>query len=64
MYLIREMTDTSLVNIGKILGGKDHSSVMHGYEKIKSIIQDDSNNSENIKIVNNINIIKKKLIPS
>lgn len=64
MYLIREMTDTSLVNIGKILGGKDHSSVMHGYEKIKSIIQDDSNNSENIKTVNNINIIKKKLIPS
>jgi chromosomal replication initiator protein len=34
MYLIREETATSLVEIGGLLGGRDHTTVMYGCEKI------------------------------
>ncbi|NWJ44875.1 MAG: chromosomal replication initiator protein DnaA [Chloroflexi bacterium] len=35
MYIIREETDTSLVEIGQELGGRDHTTVMHAIEKIE-----------------------------
>jgi chromosomal replication initiator protein len=41
MYLIREETTTSLPQIGKLLGGRDHSTVSHGYEKISTQIETD-----------------------
>ena len=34
MYLVRELTETSLSRIGKAFGGRDHTTVLHGYEKI------------------------------
>jgi chromosomal replication initiator protein len=34
MYLLREETEASLVDIGQLLGGRDHTTVMYGYEKI------------------------------
>ncbi len=34
MYLIREQNHCPLSEIGKILGGRDHTTVLHGYEKI------------------------------
>ena len=58
MYLCRELTDVSLDNIGNNIGGKDHSTVMHGIEKIK----EDINNNEELR--NKIAIIRKKIIPS
>ena len=39
MYLAREETDASLPQIGEVLGGRDHSTVMHGWEKIASQIE-------------------------
>ena len=57
MYLCREMTDTSLVNIGKLLGGKDHSTVLHGVNKIAEEIP------VNKELANKIEIIKKKINP-
>ncbi len=58
MYLCRELTDVSLDNIGSNVGGRDHSTVMHGVDKIK----EDIKNNEELR--NKIAIIKKKIIPS
>ncbi len=58
MYLIRYLTETPLQAIGIILGGKDHSTIKYGVEKIeKSIVKDETLN-------NTINIIKKKINPA
>jgi chromosomal replication initiator protein len=39
MYLAREETGASLPQIGEALGGRDHTTVMHGWEKIASRIE-------------------------
>jgi chromosomal replication initiator protein len=36
MYLSREMTDLSFPEIGGYFGGKDHTTVLHSYNKIKT----------------------------
>jgi chromosomal replication initiator protein len=35
MYLIRELLDLSLVEIGKLFGGRDHSTVIHAVNKVE-----------------------------
>lgn len=40
-YLCRVMTPRSLPYIGRKFGGKDHSSVYHGYHKITRLRQED-----------------------
>jgi chromosomal replication initiator protein len=34
MYLIKEMTGTPFMTIGEFLGGRDHTTIMHGVDKI------------------------------
>lgn len=58
MYLMRTMTDTALKGIGAVLGGKDHSTVKYGVEKIAKDIESDE------MMANTINIIKKKINPA
>ena len=41
MFLIREETDASLPQIGQILGGRDHTTILHGYDRISSQIETD-----------------------
>ena len=41
MYLAREDTLASLPQIGKTLGNRDHTTVLHGYEKISTLIEED-----------------------
>jgi chromosomal replication initiator protein len=43
MYLIREETNTSLPHIGAVLGGRDHTTVMYGCEKIGGLLERDDN---------------------
>ena len=57
MYLCRSMTDTPLKSIGIILGGRDHSTVSHGIDKITDEIK------INDALNNTIDIIKKKINP-
>lgn len=42
MFLTRELTELSLPKIGDAFGGRDHSTVLHAYDKIKDDIQRDS----------------------
>ena len=58
MYLMRNMTDTALKGIGAVLGGKDHSTIKYGVEKIADEIEADET------MANTINIIKKKINPA
>ena len=58
MYLMRTLTETPLQAIGIILGGKDHSTVKYGVEKIeKGIVKDET-------LHNTISIIMKKINPA
>jgi len=41
MYLERELTDASLPQIGESLGGRDHTTVMYGYDKIAALFEKD-----------------------
>jgi chromosomal replication initiator protein len=42
MYLIREETASSLPAIGQAFGGKDHTTVLHAYEKIAELSREDA----------------------
>ena len=55
MYLLREELDCSFPNIGSELGGRDHTTAMHSYQKIKTQIL------ENNKIQKDIELIREKL---
>ena len=54
MYLARELTNMSLPKIGESFGNRDHTTVMHACDKIKSMIKNDSDlkNIINILITN------------
>lgn len=41
MYLLREESKTSLPQIGEILGGRDHTTIIYGCEKIADLIERD-----------------------
>ncbi len=41
MYILREETDASLVDIGRSLGGRDHTTILHGIEKIEHDLEHD-----------------------
>ena len=42
MYLCKNMTDASLETIGKAVGGRDHSTVVHGIKKVGDDISTDT----------------------
>ncbi len=58
MYLCRTMTETPLAGIGKILGKKDHTTVIHGIKKITEGV------ATNEELRNKVELIKKKINPS
>ncbi len=57
MYLCRELTENSFDEIGRFMGGKDHSTVMHGYAAVASEL------STNPSLKEDIENIRKKIIP-
>ncbi len=58
MYLCKNMTDTPLETIGALLGGRDHSTIIHGIKKITQEYE------ENETFHNLIETIKKKINPN
>ena len=41
MYLSRELTDMSLPQIGRLFGGRDHTTIHYGHDKIAKRIKED-----------------------
>ena len=58
MYLCKTMTDSNLDNIGSLLGGRDHSTIIHGVKKISEEYENNSNTRTLIET------IKKKINPN
>ncbi len=57
MYLCQEITGTPLQEIGRLLGGRDHTTIIHGRDKIAADLK------TNDTTANTIEILKKKLNP-
>ena len=53
----QNLTGASLREIGKYLGGRDHTTIIHGRQKIAKDL------TKNENLANTIEIIKKKLSP-
>jgi chromosomal replication initiator protein len=43
MYLFRDLTDFSYPAIGREFGGRDHTTVIHAYEKISGLMKERRN---------------------
>jgi chromosomal replication initiator protein len=41
MYLMRKEAGASLSQIGQVLGDRDHTTILHGYEKITRLVEED-----------------------
>ncbi len=57
IYLSRELTDLSLTSIGEAFGRRDHTTIIHSYNKIKDKIKKDKGFKN---IINNLNLDIKK----
>ena len=53
MYLIREIIHSSFPDIGKIFGGRDHTTVIHAHNKIKDMIKTNHEFKNEIKDIRN-----------
>lgn len=51
MYLCREMTDLSLPKIGEAFGKRDHTTVMHGCDKINSEMKMNESVKETVETI-------------
>lgn len=54
MYLSRELTDFSLPKIGEEFGGRDHTTVIHAYDKISNLLKTDKTLQNQVKEINDI----------
>ncbi|MDD3173801.1 MAG: chromosomal replication initiator protein DnaA [Herbinix sp.] len=57
MFLSRRLTELSVTEIGRILGNRDHSTVLHGCEKVTTDMAND------VSIHNTIDVLIKKINP-
>jgi len=54
MYLMKEITDIPFMSIGELLGGRDHTTVMHGVNKIQEEIAETGKVTQDIVNVKQI----------
>ncbi len=57
MYLCRKLTELSLADIGKLMGNRDHSTILHGIDKVEKNINKDAG------MQNTIDVLMKKINP-
>jgi chromosomal replication initiator protein len=58
MYLCKTMTSSSLDTVGSLLGGRDHSTIIHGIK----MVSEDYEKNESTRTL--IETIKKKINPN
>lgn len=51
MYLLREEMKTSYPAIGDELGGRDHTTAMHAYEKISNLLKEDEQLKQDLELI-------------
>ena len=51
MYILKEVLGTTLVDIGNLLGGRDHTTIMHGVGKIRILNETDPVTQEVLTII-------------
>ena len=51
IYIARELTELSYTEIGNEFGGRDHTTIMHAYEKILDLIKTDSTMEAKIELL-------------
>jgi chromosomal replication initiator protein len=54
MYLIRELLDLSLVEIGNHFGGRDHSTVIHAVNKVEDDMTQDDSFRARVELLRNV----------
>ena len=57
MYLCRKMTSDTLDTVGRVMGNKDHTTILHGEDKITTQLETDEG------LRNTIEVLKKKINP-
>jgi chromosomal replication initiator protein len=53
MYLLREETEQSLAQIGAAMGGRDHTTIMHGCEQVAASLLHDDHLKREIEVLRN-----------
>ena len=48
MYLMRQLTDLSLVEIGRLMGGRDHTTVSYACDKVATLMTNDPPTAEKV----------------
>jgi chromosomal replication initiator protein len=48
MYLMRQLTDLSLMEIGRVFGGRDHTTVLYACDKVGSLMSGDTALAERV----------------
>lgn len=56
MFLLKEDVKLTLLEIGNLLGGRDHTTVMHGVEKIEALLK-----SQEERVVSEVSFLRNKL---
>ncbi|MCB1160388.1 MAG: hypothetical protein KDK45_22990, partial [Leptospiraceae bacterium] len=56
MFLLKEDVKLTLLEIGNLLGGRDHTTVMHGVEKIEALLK-----NQEERVVSEISFLRNKL---
>ena len=51
IYLIREHTNYSLPQMGRLFGGRDHTTIRHSYEKISEEMKTDKELQDTIDVI-------------
>ena len=51
MYLTRQLTDLSLGEIGRLFGGRDHTTVLYACDKIGTLLQEDPSFTDRINLL-------------